>query len=115
MPEGDSLFRAAQKLHAALAGQQITRFASPRPELQERDVEQQRVTRVRASGKYVVIELTDGRALLSHLRMQGAWFVAAKADLPEKRRQRLAEQPRWDDEDTTLILETPQSIAVLER
>ena len=115
MPEGDNLFRAAQKLHAALAGQTITRFASPRPELQERDVEQRQVTRVRASGKYVVIELDDGRALLSHLRMQGTWFVATKADLPQKRRERLAEQPRWDDEDTTLILETPQSIAVLER
>jgi endonuclease VIII len=115
MPEGDNLFIAAQKLHAALADRVITRFASPRPELQERDVEQHRVTRVRAHGKHVIIELDDGRALLSHLRMQGHWFVAEKAALPERLRSRLSEPPRWNDEDLTLIIETETSVAKLER
>ena len=115
MPEGDSLFIAAQKLHAALAGQVITRFASPRPELQERDVEGCRVSLARAHGKHVIIELDDGRALLSHLRMQGRWLVTEKSELPRKRLEQLTQAPRWDDEDTTLILETAASIAVLER
>ena len=60
MPEGDSLFIAARKLHEVLAGQIITRLATPRPELKERDVEGHRVKLARAHGKYVVIEL-DGR------------------------------------------------------
>lgn len=115
MPEGDNLFIAAQKLNAALAGQIITRFASPRPELHERDVEGQRVKLARAHGKYLVLELDDGRAFLSHLRMQGTWFATQKAALPEKRLRRLAEKPRWDDEDTTLIIETATAIAVLQR
>lgn len=115
MPEGDSLFLAAKKLHAALAGQVITRFASPRPELQERDVEGRRVVLARAHGKHVVIELDDGRALLSHLRMQGSWLVTEKASLTERRRSRLAQAPRWDDEDLSLIIETETSLAKLQR
>jgi endonuclease VIII len=115
MPEGDSIFVAAKKLHAALAGQVITRFASPRPELQERGVEGHRVTLARAHGKHVIIELDDGRALLSHLRMQGSWYVTQKASLSERLRKRLSEAPRWDDEDLSLIIETETSLAKLER
>lgn len=115
MPEGDNLFIAARQLHEVLADQVITRVATPRPELKERDVEGHRVLCARAHGKYVVIELDDGRAFLSHLRMQGRWFVAAKAGLTDKRLERLGREPRWDDEDTSLILETEQHFAVLER
>jgi endonuclease-8 len=114
MPEGDSLFRAARALHAALAGEAITRFASPRPELKEQGVEGHVVTRVRAQGKYVVLELDDGRGLLSHLRMQGRWLVYDRATLSAKHRQWLAREPRWDDEQTTLILESKRAVAVLE-
>ena len=59
MPEGDSLFIAARKLHEVLANQVIIRLATPRPELKERDVEGPRVLCARAHGKYVVIELDD--------------------------------------------------------
>src|SRR5687767_7314903 len=114
MPEGDALFRAARALHEALAGQILRRFASPRPELKERDVEGHVVTRVRAQGKYVVLELDDGRGLLSHLRMQGRWLVYDKAGLSAKQRHWLAREPRADDEQTTLILETDRAVAVLE-
>lgn len=115
MPEGDTLFQAAARLHAALAGQQITRFASPLPELKERDVEGHVVTRVRAHGKHVVLELDDGRALLSFLRMQGKWRVDAKQRLSAAQLARSAREPRWDDELITLIVETTSTVAVLER
>lgn len=114
MPEGDSLFKAARALHEALAGQVVTRFASPRPELKEQGVEGRVVTRVRAQGKYVVLELDDGRGLLSHLRMQGRWLVYDKAAASVKQRQWLAREPRWDDQETTLILESDRAVAVLE-
>lgn len=114
MPEGDSLFKAARALHEALAGQAVVRLASPRPELQERGVEGHRVVRARAQGKYVVIELDDGRGLLSHLRMQGRWLVYDKARLTPRYQKYLQREPRWDDEETTLIIETERSLAVLE-
>jgi endonuclease-8 len=114
MPEGDSLFKAARALHEALAGQVVTRFASPRPELKEQAVEGRVVVRARAQGKYALLEFDDGRGLLSHLRMQGRWLVYFKAGLSEKQRKWLEREPRWDDEETTLILETERSIAVLE-
>lgn len=113
MPEGDNLFLAAKKLHAALAGRKITRFASPLPALKERDVEGRRVTLARAQGKYVVIELEDGRALLVHLRMQGRFIVQPKEALTDRRQQRLAQAPRWDDAATSLILETEESVVQL--
>src|SRR5262245_45647481 len=99
MPEGDSLFKAARALHDALAGQVVTRFATPRPELKEQGVEGRTVVRARAQGKYVVLEFDDGRGFLSHLRMQGRWLIYAKATLSDKQRAWLAREPRFDDEE----------------
>lgn len=115
MPEGDTLFIAAKKLEAALLGQVITRFASPLPELKEQNVEGQLVTAVRAHGKHVIIELADGRALLSFLRMQGKWSVFEQARLRPRLLQKTAREPAWDDEETTLIIETPANVAILQR
>jgi endonuclease-8 len=115
MPEGDNLWQAASRLHAALAGQAVLRFASPLPELKERDLEGHLIVRVRAHGKHVIIEFDDGRALLTHLRMQGKWTVQQKSELSARRRAWKDREPRWDDERTTLILETESALAILER
>ena len=115
MPEGDSLFIAAQQLDAVLTGRAITRFESPLPELKERDVEGHVVTAVRAHGKHVIIEFDDGRAFLSFLRMQGKWFASEKANLRQGFLARTARDVAWDDEETTLIIETATSVAVLSR
>jgi endonuclease-8 len=115
MPEGDTLWQAAARLHAALAGQVVVRFASPLPELKEREVEGRRIVRVRAHGKHVIVELDDGRALLTHLRMQGKWSVQQKSDVSARRLERALREPRWDDPNTTLILETESALAFLER
>jgi endonuclease VIII len=115
MPEGDTLFIAAKKLDVALTGQVITRFASPLPELKEQDVEGQVVTAVRAHGKHVIIELGDGRALLSFLRMQGKWSTFEKARVRPRLLEKTARDPTWDDEETTLIIETEASVAILRR
>lgn len=115
MPEGDTLFIAAQKLGQVLTGRAVTRFESPVPELKERAVEGHVVTRVRSQGKYLIIDFDDGRAFLSHLRMQGKWFASEKATLRERLLEKTARDVRWDDEETTLILETETSVAVLTR
>jgi endonuclease-8 len=115
MPEGDTLFIAAKKLDALLTGRIITRFASPLPELKEQNVEGQRVSTVRAHGKHLIIELGDGRALLSFLRMQGKWSAFEKARVRPRLLQKTARDPAWDDEETTLIIETETSAAILSR
>jgi endonuclease VIII len=115
MPEGDTLLMAAKKLDAVLSGHTITRFESPLPELKDQAVEGLRVERVRAHGKHVIIELSDGRALLSHLRMQGKWFAQEKANLKPRLLEKTARDVAWDDEVTTLIIETERSVAVLSR
>ena len=113
MPEGDSLYIAAQKLDSVLTGRAVTRFESPLPELKERGVEGHVVTRVRSQGKHVIIELDDGRAFLSFLRMQGHWFAAEKSSLRPGLLAKLGRDVKWDDEDTTLIIETEGGVAVL--
>jgi endonuclease-8 len=115
MPEGDTLLIAAKKLDAILTGRTITRFASPLPELKEQGVEGQRVTAVRAHGKHVIIELGDGRALLSFLRMQGNWSAFEKSKLRPGLLRKTARDPSWDDEETTLIIETESTVAILTR
>jgi endonuclease-8 len=115
VPEGDNLFMHAQKLHAVLAGRVVTRFASPVPALKDREIEGRTVTRVRSQGKHVIIEFDDGRAFLSHLRMQGQWFASEKSAVRDGLLERLSREIRWDDEETTLIIETATSIALLSK
>ena len=115
MPEGDTLYIAAQQVGAVLTGRTVTRFESPLPELKERGVEGHVVTRVRSQGKHVIVELDDGRALLSFLRMQGHWFASEKANMRPGLLEKLARDVKWDDEETTLIIETESSVAILRR
>ena len=70
---------------------------------------------VRAHGKHVIIELGDGRALLSFLRMQGKWSAFEKAAMRPGLLKKTAREPTWDDEETTLIIETETTVAILER
>lgn len=115
MPEGDSLFIAAQKVGAVLTGRRVTRFESPLPELKEQGVEGHVVTEVRAQGKHLIIDFDDGRSFLSHLRMQGKWFAREKAALSQRLLDKTSRDVSWDDEQTTLIIETESSVAVLTR
>jgi endonuclease-8 len=115
MPEGDTILQAATRLHAALAGRTIKRFASPLPEFKERDVVGRAVTRVYARGKHLLIELDDGRALHTHLRMEGVWYVRHKAELTEREKARFESEPHTLNPALTLILETDAVVAICER
>lgn len=115
MPEGDTILQAAARLHAALAGRIILRFVSPLPELKERGVAGHTVTRVHARGKNLVIELDDGRALRTHLRMQGVWYVRNKAALTARERVRFEREPHALDPALTMLLETDAVFCVCER
>ena len=74
MPEGDTLFKVAARLRPALQGHQLTRFEAPRlvgdaPKLGER------IEKVEARGKHLLIHFERGLVLRTHLRMSGSWHV----------------------------------------
>jgi endonuclease-8 len=77
MPEGDAIHRAADALRV-LEGQ-VLEATSPHPRaallgVAER-IDGQRLERVEAVGKNVLLSFADGTVVRSHLRMHGRWRV----------------------------------------
>lgn len=79
MPEGDSIFRAARTLNRALAGRTVTRFETVFPHLTRLDVDQpvrgRVIERVESRGKHLLMWLSGGLVLRTHMRMKGSWHV----------------------------------------
>jgi endonuclease-8 len=79
MPEGDTIYRAARTLHAALAGQVITRFDTELAQLAQLDRDQpiagRTIERVTAAGKHLLMILSPDLVLRTHLRMNGSWHI----------------------------------------
>lgn len=75
MPEGDSVHRVTARLHAALAGQQLTRSDLRVPRLATVDLSGRTVVGVAARGKNILLRVDNGYTLYSHLRMDGAWYL----------------------------------------
>lgn len=73
MPEGDTVFRTAANLHAALAGELLVRGELRHPRLVSHDLAGRVVLGVVPVGKHLFVRFDDGRSLHSHLRMDGAW------------------------------------------
>jgi endonuclease VIII len=78
MPEGDTIFRTAEVLRAALVGRRIT-AARARPQPGMRRVPDlsrlvgRAVTSVEPRGKHLLIGFEGGLTLRTHLRMTGSW------------------------------------------
>lgn len=77
MPEGDTVWRTAQRLHEALAGRVLTRCDLRVPRLATKDLTGRTVTEVLPRGKHLLTRVEGGLTLHSHLRMDGAWRVYA--------------------------------------
>lgn len=75
MPEGDTIHRAARNLHEALAGKVIVRFVTVLPKLEQHAIAGRTIERVHAVGKHLLIELSGGLALHTHMRMNGEWHI----------------------------------------
>ncbi|MER5989210.1 DNA-formamidopyrimidine glycosylase family protein [Streptomyces sp. NPDC001787] len=75
MPEGDTVLRTAERLHAALAGRALTYADLRVPRFATADLTGRTVAEVTARGKHLLTRLDDGLTLHSHLRMDGAWRV----------------------------------------
>lgn len=74
MPEGDTVWRQARALDAALAGQVLTRCDIRVPRFATVDLTGHRVDAVVSRGKHLIVRIGD-HVIRSHLKMEGAWHV----------------------------------------
>ncbi|MFG2575590.1 Fpg/Nei family DNA glycosylase [Streptomyces sp. NPDC048481] len=77
MPEGDTIWQAAKRLHDALAGKVLTRSDLRVPKYATADLTGRAVLDVTARGKHLLTRVEGGLTLHSHLRMDGAWKIYA--------------------------------------
>ncbi|MCS0605762.1 DNA glycosylase [Streptomyces sp. LP11] len=75
MPEGDTVWQAARRLHEALAGRTLTRSDFRVPKYATVDLTGRGVLATLARGKHLFTRFEGGLSLHSHLRMEGAWKV----------------------------------------
>ena len=106
MPEGDTIFRTAEVLRAALVGRRITAARAQAGPGLRRVPDLSRlvgatVTSVEPRGKHLLIGFDNGLTLRSHMRMTGSWH-----------RYRPGERWRRPARRATAMLETPESVAV---
>lgn len=96
MPEGDTIFRTAERLRGALQGKRVV---AARPDNLRRLVGTT-VSDVQPIGKHLMIRFDNGLALHTHMRMRGVWQVYAAG-------QR-ATRPDWQ---LKALLETDDAVA----
>ncbi|MCU1659245.1 MAG: Endonuclease-8 [Pseudonocardiales bacterium] len=82
MPEGDTVWLTAQRLHKALAGRILTRFDLRVPDLATVELRGATVTEVLPRGKHLLIRLDTAATLHSHLRMDGSWYLNRAGERP---------------------------------
>jgi endonuclease-8 len=79
MPEGDTIFRAARALQKALGGKVVTRFESVFPKLNRVDedapIADRTIRAVESRGKHLLMHLSGGLSLRTHMRMSGSWHI----------------------------------------
>src|ERR1700760_210338 len=71
MPEGDTVYRAAKDLRAALAGQVLIRSDFRVPRFATVDLSGQTVTEVIPRGKHLLTRTSGGLTVHTHLKMEG--------------------------------------------
>lgn len=74
MPEGDTVHRAARRLHEVLAGREVTRCDIRVPAFATVDLSGERVHEVVAVGKHLLMRIGE-TTVHSHLKMEGSWHV----------------------------------------
>ncbi|WP_405554918.1 DNA glycosylase [Streptomyces canus] len=77
MPEGDTVWQSARRLHSALADKVLTRSDLRVPKYATADLTGRRVLDVTPRGKHLLTRIEGGLTLHSHLRMDGSWKVYA--------------------------------------
>lgn len=77
MPEGDTIWRTARTLHAALAGKTVLAFESSLPAVaaaaRRLEIVGREIEAVGARGKHLLVRLAGGAVLHTHQGMRGGW------------------------------------------
>ena len=74
MPEGDTVYRTAKNLRAAIKGAQLTRCDIRVPKFATVDLTGQRVDEVASRGKHLLMRIGE-HTIHSHLKMEGSWHL----------------------------------------
>ncbi len=75
VPEGDTVWLAAQRMNTALAGATLRRGELRVPQLAAVDLTGATVTEIVPRGKHMLTRFADGRTLRTHYRMDGSWHI----------------------------------------
>jgi endonuclease-8 len=101
MPEGDTIYRTAATLQRWLAGREVTAATTNAARLPAHKLVGQRIEKVEAMAKHLLIRFDSGSTLHTHMKMTGAWHVYSRGE----RWQRPKEQARF-------VLEAGDHVAV---
>jgi endonuclease-8 len=80
VPEGDTVWLAAQRLHEALSGQVLLGSDFRVPQLAETDLSGRQVLEVVPRGKHLLTRVSGGITLHTHFRMDGSWHLYRPGD-----------------------------------
>jgi endonuclease VIII len=75
VPEGDTVWLAAKRMHTALTGATLRRGELRVPALAATDLAGRTVTEVVPRGKHLLVRFADGWTLRTHFRMDGSWHI----------------------------------------
>jgi endonuclease VIII len=75
VPEGDTVWRACQRLNEVLAGRELTRSEFRVPSLAATDLTGVAVHEVISRGKHQLFRFSNAFTLHTHFRMDGAWKI----------------------------------------
>jgi endonuclease-8 len=80
VPEGDTVWLTARRLHEALAGRVLTRSDVRVPRYATTDLSGRVVTGCVSRGKHLLTRVAGGVTVHTHLRMDGSWRVRPATD-----------------------------------
>lgn len=101
MPEGDTVFLAATRLRAGLAGEMVSKSDIRVPRWSTADLSGRRIEDVVARGKHLFFRFEGGLTLHTHYKMDGSWHL-----------YRPGERWRGPTFQARAVLETPRRVAV---
>jgi endonuclease-8 len=105
VPEGDTIFRAAQTLHRVFAGRVVTGFSSVLPYLnrvvEDRPLVGRTIESVVGRGKHLLVTFSGNLILHTHMRMNGSWHIYPAGE-------------RWKrpERDMRILITTETAVAV---
>ena len=102
MPEGDTVWLAAKRIHEALAGDELLVSDFRVPQLATTSLVGRSVLEVVPRGKHLLTRLSGGLTLHTHFRMEGSWHLYGPGD-------RWTGGPEWQ---VRVVLATASRVAV---